>query len=116
MGGRIMSGEVFPSIRKEKGMVNLEVFNPTGEVDGEMGYAPRLDDLNGKTICEISNRLWQADRTFERIRNLIQARYPDAKILPYTEFPNGSLQIDTVEIGERVKKKGGQAVIVGNAA
>ena len=96
-------------------MVNLEVFNPTGELEGEMGYAPRLKDLNGKTICEVSNRLWQADRTFERIRQLMQARYPDAKLRPYTEFPHGSLPIDTDGIGERVKEKGGQAVIVGNA-
>jgi hypothetical protein len=96
-------------------MVNLEVFNPTGELEGEMSYAPRLHDLNGKIICELSNRLWQADRTFERIRQLMQARYPAARILPYTEFPHGSLEIDTEGIGERVKEKGGQAVIVGNA-
>lgn len=96
-------------------MVNLVVFNPTGDLEGEMGYAPRLNDLNGKTICEVSDRLWQADRTFERIRRLMQARYPDARILPYTEFPYGSLQIDTDGIGARVKEKGGEAAIVGNA-
>lgn len=110
-----MSRKVCSSRGKGKRSVTLEVFNPTGDLEGEMGYAPRLNDLNGKTICEVSNRLWQADRTFERIRQLMQARYPDAKILPFTEFPYGSLQIDTDGIEERVKKKGGQAVIVGNA-
>ena len=110
-----MSREFCSSRGKRKGLVNLEVFNPAGDLEGEMGYAARLNDLNGKTICEVSNRLWQADRTFERIRRLMRARYPDGRILPYTEFPYGSLQIDTDGIGERVEKKGGQAVIVGNA-
>lgn len=110
-----MSNKGSPSGGKGKGLVNLDVFNPTGNIEGGMSYAARLNDLNGKTICEVSNRLWQADRIFERIRQLIQAQYPDARILPYTEFPYGSLQIDTDGIGEGVKSKGGQAVIVGNA-
>jgi hypothetical protein len=96
-------------------MVHLEVFKPTGNVAGGMDYAPRLNDLNGKTLCEVSNRLWQADRTFERLRALLQERYSRIKIVPYAELPYGSLQIDGEGIGERVKEKGGQAVIVGNA-
>lgn len=95
--------------------VKLEVFNPTGDIEVARLYAPRLANLNGKTICEVSDRLWQADRTFESIRKVLKERFPDSKIIPYSEFPYGSLEIDTDRIGEAVKKRGCQAVIVGNA-
>ncbi len=95
--------------------VRLEVFNPTGDIEVARLYAPRLANLNGKTICEVSDRLWQADRTFESVRKVLKERFPDCRIIPYGEFPYGSLKIDTDRIGEAVKKTGCQAVIIGNA-
>jgi hypothetical protein len=96
--------------------VKLEVFNPTGLIEVNQVHAPRLDDLHGKTICELSNNAWEADRTFPLIRRLLKERFPDATLIPYTEFPLGSVNIDTDKIGHLVKEKGGQAVITGNAA
>ena len=97
------------------GKVKLEVFNPTGDIEVARLYAPRLANLNGKTICEVSDRLWQADRTFQLIHRLMQERFPDSKMIPYTELPYGSVQIDNDKIVEEVKKRKCDAVIVGNA-
>jgi hypothetical protein len=46
---------------------------------------------------------------------LLQKRFPDVKIIPYTEFPVGTRGIDDDKIGEIVKGRGCQAVITGNA-
>ena len=98
-----------------RGTVNLEVFNPAGEIEVNERYAARLETLKGRTICEVSNGLWQADRTFELIRKRMKERFPDSKIIPYTELPYGSTQIDSDHIIEVLEKKKCDAVIVGNA-
>jgi hypothetical protein len=99
---------------KNKG-VELEVFDPTGAGEVTHLHAPRLSDLNGKTICELSNGLWEAHRIFPLIRELLTKQFPDVKIIPYTEFPVGKGGIDDEKIAEMVKKKGGHAVITGTA-
>jgi hypothetical protein len=96
-------------------MVTLEVLNPCGIVSSSSFYAPRLGDLDGKTIGLLSNMLGEADRTFPFIRELLQQRFPTANIIPHTEFPQGGDRVDSEEIVEIVKNKGCQAVIVGNA-
>jgi hypothetical protein len=78
-----------------------------------------LSDLNGKIIGEISNGEhggWEVDRTFALIRQQLQERYPDIKIIPYTEFPSGVSGIDVDNIGDIAAAKGCNAVIGGNAA
>ena len=96
-------------------MVTLEVFDPCGSVEVTTPHAPRLSDLNGKTIGELSNGRYEYERTFPLIRELLQKQFPTVKIIPYTEFPVGVDRIDTDEIGKIVKSKGCDAVIVGNA-
>lgn len=96
--------------------VKLEVYDPSGAIEVTQTFAPRIVDLNGKTICELSNNSWQAHRTFPAIRELLQQKYPTAKIVPFTEFPQGNTGIDDEKTADLVKKKGCQAVIVGNAA
>ncbi|MBW1801439.1 MAG: hypothetical protein JRJ85_12020 [Deltaproteobacteria bacterium] len=93
----------------------LEVCDPTGAMEITESHAPRLDDLNGKTICELSNRLWEDFRIFPRIRELLQKRFPDANLIPYTEFHNVYGAEEHVLI-ERLKEKGVDAAIVGTAA
>ena len=95
--------------------MTLEVYDPTGAMEITEFHAPRLDDLNGKTICELSNRLWEDFRIFPRMRELIRKRFPDANIIPYTEFPNVYGAEEHVLI-EKLKEKGVDAAIVGNAA
>ena len=58
--------------------VTLEVFDPTGASEVTEVHAPRLDTLDGKTICEISQepdgQSWEARRTFPFIRELLKKR------------------------------------------
>ncbi len=95
-------------------MVSLEVYNPTGSIEITQLYAPRLADLNGKTICELNQGGWEGPRTFPHIRELLQKRFPDVKIVPYTEFP-GIFTVTHDVLCELVKEKGCDAAIVGNA-
>ena len=99
-------------------MYSLEVFNPTGATERTSLHAHRLDTLENKTICELSNDSWQAHRTFPLIRKLLGKRFPALNIVPYTEFPIGSLgpdAIDTDKAADLLVKKGCQGVIIGNA-
>jgi hypothetical protein len=95
--------------------VTLEVFDPTGAIEVTQLFAPRLADIHGKTICEVSNGSWEDRRTFPLIRELLQKQFPTTKFIPFTDFPVGSSKIDVDKIGDMVKQKGCQAAIVGNA-
>jgi len=97
-------------------MVTLSVFNPGGNVEAAKSHAPRLSELNGKTICELSDGAWGDNRTFPLIRELLQKQFPTVKIIPYTQFPVGGDKFDIDEIGKIMKDKGCQAAIIGNAA
>lgn len=95
--------------------MELEIYDPTGAVEITEVFAPRLADLNGKTICELSNGIWQDKRTFAAIREALQKRFPTAKIIPYTEFGVGRAEMETDENIDLLVKKGCDAVITGNA-
>ena len=94
----------------------MEVFNPTGATKLTSLHASRLDTLKGKTICELSNGDWEANRILPHISALLKTQFPDIKIIPYTELPKGREQIDFDGIGELIKKKGCDGVIVSSAA
>ena len=94
----------------------MEVHDPTGAMEITEVHAPRLDTLDGKTICELSNDTWQAHRVLPEIRRLLQGRFPTAKFIPYTEFPTGNAGIDTETAAELVARTGAHAVIIGNAS
>ena len=94
----------------------LEVFDPTGAMEITQVHARRLDTLEGKTICELSNDTWQAHRVLPEIRRLLQERFPTARFIPYTEFPTGNEGIDTEKAAELVARTGAHAVIIGNAS
>ncbi len=104
-------------MKGEKMAVSLEVYDPTGTMEIIQRHAPRLDDLSGKTICEIPGiRLWEWYRTFPYIRERLQKRFPDAKIVPYTEFP-GEYNSGTGDevLSRLLREKQCDGVIVGNA-
>ena len=98
------------------GPVTLEVYDPSGATEITSLHAPRLDTLDGKTICEVSSGVtWEAFRTFPVITELLQKQFPTVKIVPFTEFPQTSDAIDSDEVAAMVKAKGCQGAIVGNA-
>ena len=100
-----------------------EVLSPLGESTVEVPATVRfLPDLKGKTICEVRNGLFKSEVSFPIIRELLQKRYPDLKVIPYSEFPTQWAQPHTAEILKRVDtavalmvQKGCDAVITGNA-
>jgi hypothetical protein len=93
----------------------LQIYNPVGVTEISNLHAARLSNLNGKTIGELSDGVWQHDRTFTELRKTLLKRFPELKIIPYTEFPVGD-EIDSAGIGQLVKSKGCDCVIVGNGA
>ena len=99
-----------------KSKISIEVYNPSGVIEIVNSHARRLDTLRGKTIGELSDGVYESDRTLTLVRRLLQQRFPDVKIIPYTEFPIGTAEIDVEGIEERVKAKGCDCVIIGNAA
>ena len=74
----------------QAGPVTLEVLDPSGASVVTQVHAPRLDSLEGKTICFVSNDIWQSWRTQPLIGELLQKQYPTVKIIPWTDLPTFS--------------------------
>lgn len=113
-----MSGVPWVNKATAQTPATLTVYDPTGAFEVTQTFAPRLPDLNGKTICELSNDSWETYRTFPVIRELLQRQFPTAKFIPWDQFPHGNVAergIDNDETIKKVKAAGCQAVIVGNA-
>ncbi|MBI2906698.1 MAG: hypothetical protein HYX92_03460 [Chloroflexi bacterium] len=99
-----------------------KVLSPIGKTIVEVvPRAPRLLDLNGKTIGEIWNGGFRGSASFPIIRELLRKRYPDIKFVPYTEFPwqdirgsNRALQERAEAAAALAREKGCDAVISGN--
>ena len=98
------------------------VVSPTGsESVPPNALAKRLDTLNGKTVCEIWNGDFKGDIMFPIYRELLRKRFPDAKIVPYTELPRAPLkgtpsyQREVLQqIIAKLQERGADAVISGN--
>jgi hypothetical protein len=100
-----------------------EVVNPAAERHIEMlNMSPRLDTLEGKTVCEVWNESFKSDVTFSVIRKLLKEKYPGIKVIPYTEMPKHHSMEDQGNTNEgsealiaALKEKHCDAVISGNA-
>jgi len=106
---------VLTSVARSTAKTTLKVYNPTGAFEVTQLHAPRLPDLGGKTICELSNGGWEDHRIFPAIRELLAKQFPDARFIPLDEFPIGTENIDKDSTIDMVVKKGCQAVITGMA-
>ena len=103
-------------------MQQYEVISPIGiESVKKQTIAPRLDSLEGKTICETWNRDFKGDIMFPIYRELLKERFPGVKVIPYTEFPFSTLSGTSEfqrevsqQIAEKAREKGCDAVISGN--
>jgi hypothetical protein len=94
--------------------VTIVVYNPTGATQVTSLFAPRLPDLNGKTVCELSLGIWEADRTFPLIADSLQKKY-SAHVISYDKLPAISETKDVPGLEDAVKKAGCQGILVGNA-
>ena len=100
----------------------LSVVSPEGaSVTQKRGGARRLDTLAGKTVCEAWNGGFKGDFMFPVYREMLKARYPGVKIIPYSEFPAATLsgspahqrEVDA-KILALLREKGCDALISGN--
>ena len=105
-------------------MEKLSVVSPVGQPAVKTtNAAPRLADLDGKTIGELWNGVFKGDISFPVIRRLLQAKYPRLRIIPFTEFPHTHSSDNLTQQRERARQlaelareKGCDAVITGNGA
>jgi hypothetical protein len=105
-------------------MDTFEVVSPVGaETINRSSIAPRLANLDGKTIGEIWNGVYKGNESFPALREMLKQRYPTLKIIPYTEFPSNyggetlREQIDSAKkLALSFKERGCDAVISGNGA
>ena len=97
-------------------MQTLEVQNPGEATEVTQLHAARLPNLAGKTIGFVSNDMWQAHRMLPMLREYLAERFPDATLVPETEFPMGNTLIDTEEFVDALQARGVEAAIVGNAS
>lgn len=105
-------------------MEKLGVVSPLGlPVVKSSGSAPRLDTFAGKTIGEVWNGVFKGNHTFPAVRRVLQQKYPDLKIIPYTEFPHAPHSDNPArqkELADEViaiaKKYHCDALITGNGA
>ena len=69
-------------------METFEVVSPLGvQVVEAKAVAPRLADLDGKTIGEVWNGVFKGDVTFALIRAALQRRFPSIRFVSFSSFP-----------------------------
>jgi len=97
--------------------VTLSVYDPTGSVQVSQLFAPRVDTLAGKTICELTDSMWESSRTFPVITDLLKKRFSTATVIDHTRwaFTERDSVADLQKVAASVKAAGCQAAIVGNA-
>jgi hypothetical protein len=101
-----------------------EVLSPLGErVVQAARVVRRPSDLNGKTIGMVTNGAFRSDIIFPIVQELLQKRFPDVRVIPFTEFPIHSLRGSTRDLLGRIevtvaalKKAGCDGVITGVGA
>jgi len=77
---------------------------------------PRPKDLNGLTICELSDYGFKGEEIFPMLRELLKHRYPDIRFVEYTMFGNthGAQEEEMIAtLPETLRKYGCNAVISG---
>jgi hypothetical protein len=99
--------------------ISLTCYEPTGASGAKITslYAKRLTTLEGKTIalmaCDASK--WQTHRILPYIGNLLLKKYPTCKIVPMTEFTQGT-GVDSAADAQKAVDKGCHAMVDAFAA
>ncbi|MEN9636080.1 MAG: hypothetical protein RL077_4484 [Verrucomicrobiota bacterium] len=99
-----------------------KIVSPLGESTAKpIAMAPRLETLDGKTVCLVWNHAFKADVTLPAIAEALKQRYPGIKIVPYSALPAAELpeapgtpKRDSEALQAALKAKGADAVITGN--
>jgi hypothetical protein len=82
--------------------------------------APRVRDLNDKTICELWDVIFRGETIYPLVREYIRAHYPRVKFVDYTHFGNfyGAREEDDIanRLPQKLKAHKADAAIVGIGA
>ena len=81
--------------------------------------APRLPDLNGKTVCELWDVIFRGETIYPLVRDYIKARFPRVKFVGYEAFGNfhGAREREvSAAIPAKLRAHGADAAIVGVGA
>ncbi len=97
-------------------MVELEFYDPSGNLEITQRHAFRLDSLNGKRIGILTGEQWQAERTLPLLKTMMEADFPDIEVLPLDTFPGGEHAVGAELTIQQVKESGADGIIIGNAA
>ncbi|MCC6533507.1 MAG: hypothetical protein IT531_13220 [Burkholderiales bacterium] len=54
----------------------------------KQALAPRLETLEGKTIAQLWDYLFQGDKVFDALEEGLKARYPGVRFISWREFGN----------------------------
>ncbi len=96
---------------------NYSVVWPRGEKTVAVSdLAPRLDTLQGKTVCQLWDYLFRGDEIFPMIESELGKRYPGVRFVHYSEFgsTHGDEEREILEnLPQRLKELGADAVISG---
>jgi hypothetical protein len=97
-------------------MITLELHDPSGAIEIRQPFAPRVRTLGGARVGFVSNEQWQAYRMLPLLKDLLERDFAGIEVLPIDAFPQGNAVIGSEETAELVKRRGVDAVIIGNAA
>ena len=81
--------------------------------------APRIPDLNGKTIGELWDRNFRGETIYPLAREYIRARFPGVKFVDYSNFDNfhgPNAENAAARLPGQLSAQGCDAVIVGIGA
>ena len=81
--------------------------------------APRIPDLNGKTVAELWDVLFRGETIYPQVREYIKARFPGVRFVGHAEFGNfhGALERQVnAALPEKLRQHGCDAAIVGIGA
>ena len=81
--------------------------------------APRIADLNGKTVAELWDVIFRGETIYPLVRQYIQARYPGVRFVGYEAFGNfhGAREAEvSAQIPAKLRAHGADAAIVGIGA
>ena len=81
--------------------------------------APRIPDLNGRTIAELWDVLFRGETIYPQVREYIKARFPRVKFVGHAEFGNFHTARERqvhAALPDKLRQHGCDAAIVGIGA
>ena len=93
----------------------IEVVWPLGKVaQSPQPLAPRLDTLEGKTICGLCNGSFYFDQSWPLIKQLLSKKYSGIKFVDWEKFGTvGDDESVLKDLPDKLRKYGCDAVVTG---